>query len=775
MLKYRYTLRILLFCTILLCGITYTAKGQGSGHTTMCKLKQSANGKWLMGVPDSLLNRDLLFGARVISLTNADKAIAAGQMRYNPVVVQLVAKDNNILFTTTNVSDIAEDGSPLKEAVRRNTRDAVALLLPIVEFDDNLKWVNLSAVFDKPFPLVFPIATKNQTPVIENLSELYDAKAYLRNLEMKAVYQYDSPEEPFSAEIQYSLVLLSDKPMRQRYNDERVGYKTIKKRIYGDKKPVESAQYICRWRVEPRPEDVEAHKRGEIVECQKPIVVYVDSGVPKDWRSYVRQGIEDWNQAFEAIGFKNVIQTRELTPDIDSEDSRNICFRYIPLDLANANGALWNDPRTGEIVQADILFWQNVTDLLQTWRFVQTAAVDPKARPAELDNETMGEIIRYAVAHEMGHVLGLQHNMRSSYAYPVDSLRSPSFTQKYGTTASIMDYARFNYIAQPGDPEKGVKLIPPVLGPFDFLSIEYGYRIFYDTKNEKEEKPHLNKIFEEVGDDPMYLFSPLTIGTIPADPASQNDALGNDLRYGAELGIKNIQVITDNLADWTVVPDGNPLRMIKMYDAVRKHYFRLLSLSLSNIGGVHSYPMVEGKMQKPLEYIPKEKQAETLRFILGELQRTGTVLETEQIKNYLGSQSKTIMTEQTELLDRLFSSTIFTRLIEQEASNINGYKLSEFFSDSSAKIFMPSGKKLSIYEQAIQLYYVNRLKQLTEELSTKEKHSPEEMLISSYAQSELLDLKNKISSKKDAHSKTLLSIINSCGSKSACTVQNKVK
>ena len=192
-----------------------------------------------------------------------------------------------------------------------------------------------------------------------------------------------------------------------------------------------------------------------MVEPARPIVFYFDPATPALIKKYARLGMLDWNKAFEAIGFKNVIQVRDFPgKDFNSEDLTVSCFRYIPTEEANAAGRIWTDPRSGEIIQADILWYHNVVRLLQEWRFIQTAAADPSVRNKELSEEVMGELIRYAVAHETGHALGMKHNMRASFAYPVDSLRSPSFTQKYGTTASIMDYARNNYVAQPGDLER---------------------------------------------------------------------------------------------------------------------------------------------------------------------------------------------------------------------------------------------------------------------------------------------------------------------------------
>ncbi|MFR7877320.1 MAG: zinc-dependent metalloprotease [Butyricimonas paravirosa] len=263
---------------------------------------------------------------------------------------------------------------------------------------------------------------------------------------------------------------------------------------------------------------------------------------------------------------------RDFPGRFNSEDLTVSCFRYIPTEEANAAGRVWTDPRSGEIIQADILWYHNVVRLLQEWRFIQTAAADPRARNKELSEEIMGELIRYAVAHETGHTLGMKHNMRASFAYPVDSLRSPSFTRKYGTTASIMDYARNNYVAQPGDFERGVKMTPPILGPFDYFSVQWAYTPIFDVKTPEEELPVLDRMFREKGHDPLYLYANMAMGPVVPDPSGQSDMLGDDLLKSSTYGILNLRYIMSHLIDWCSDKGGSYDRMIEMYDAGVKQF-----------------------------------------------------------------------------------------------------------------------------------------------------------------------------------------------------------
>jgi hypothetical protein len=516
-------------------------------------------------------------------------------------------------------------------------------------------------------------------------------------------------------------VLLSKEPYRVRYSDERIGYSAENRRIFESGKASSSVKFINRWRIEPKAEDLVKYIKGELVQPQKQIVFYVDTVMPEKWRGYVRDAIESWNMAFEKIGFKNVIKAIDFprSKNFDPDDIRNNCFRYVTSADANAQGPQWIDPRSGEIIQGDIMWWHNVIELLQTWRFVQTAAADSEARKKELSDAIMGDAIRYAVAHEMGHVLGLQHNMRASFAIPTDSLRSATFTQKYGTTASIMDYSRNNYVAQPGDKEKGVALTPPRLGLHDYFSIQWGYQPIFDAAKPEDELSTLNKWFLEKRNDPFYIYGGTAVSAVVPDPSAQSDALGNDLIKSAQYGIANIKLTTKNLVKWTMSEGDNTDLLQKRWEGLMKLYFRISNLTLSYLGGAYEFKGVYG--QYPTNFVPVEsvKQKETIRFIISEMTNCDW-LNNREIVQLTGTTTDEITKWQSGVIGNMLGNFILSRIVANQALYTqNAYTLNEYFNDVDTQIWNQTAKsQLTNYDRHIQITYVDKLCGLVEPLFT---------------------------------------------------------
>ena len=693
-------------------------------HKGMFTIYEARNGNFYFEIPDSMLQRAMLFGSRVSEISDNNK-ISAGQRRTNPVLIHFSVREKTLLMHKPTGSAIAAPNDPIAVALDRNNRVPAVMSFDIAARTKTGSLVDVTKLFSSEVDLVFPAGAGNTGRLDPKASYIVAMKSFPGNVEIKSHYNYTGGREPFSITINYSFILLTREPMRPRLNDERIGFSSENKRIFESGKPYTGAQFIDRWRIEPGPEDIEKHRRGEKVMPAKPIVFYVDTIMPEQWRRYVKMGIEDWNTAFEKIGFRNTIKAEDFPRDknFDPDDSRYNCFRYVASIDANAQGPQWIDPRSGEIIQGDIIWWHNVIDLLQTWRFVQTAAADPEARNKVLSDELMGESIRYAVAHEMGHVLGLQHNMRASYAYPTDSLRSATFTQQYGTTASIMDYARNNYIAQPGDKEKGVRMTPPVLGPHDFYSIKIGYQPIYEAKSYTDELPVINRWFTEKGTDPVYQFGSTTVSPIIPDPSAQADALGNDLLKSADYGISNLKHITKNLAEWTLEEGDSYDLLRKRFDAVLRLHSRLTTLPLSYLGGVYTFNGTHGQYPQREKQVEKSKQQETLKRTLQALTDYQWLMNPE-LSSYLGSTTKQITDWQSTVINHLLGNFITSRIAENyQVPATDSYSPQEYLSDLDKAIWDATVKKgASDLERHIQLAYLERLCALVRPVShTSEK------------------------------------------------------
>jgi len=579
----------------------------------------SADNTYLFEVPDTLINREMLMVTRIAKTANG---IGFGGGKTNTQVLRWQRKGKKILLRVVSHNVVADTILPVHEAVVNSNFEPVLFSFPIKAFnkDTTAVVIDATSLFSTDVkPLGFPqfYRTRYKISRMDKTRSYIDrVSSYPENIEVRHVKTYFAGKPPsngsvgsISVEMSNSMILLPKVPMKRRYFDERVGWFARGQVDYGlEDQRSKTVTYLDRWRLEVKDEDLDKFKAGELVEPKKQIVYYVDRATPEVWRPYIKQGIEDWQVAFEAAGFKNAIiakdpPSKEEDPDWSPEDVRYSVVRYLASPIPNANGPHVSDPRSGEILESDINWYHNVMSLLRNWFFIQTAAINPEAQTIEFKDEVMGRLIRFVSSHEVGHTLGLPHNMGSSAAYPVDSLRSASFTKKFGTAPSIMDYARFNYIAQPED--KGVALMPDI-GPYDKHAIEWGYRPILD-KTAKDEKETLNKWILDRADNPIYRFGHQQAGGV-VDPSSQTEDLGDDAIKASTYGIKNLQRILPNIEKWTTKDGENYDEMATMYGQVLSQFNRYMGHVTANIGGVYEYYKTSNQEGAVYSHVAKSHQ-----------------------------------------------------------------------------------------------------------------------------------------------------------------------
>ena len=680
--------------------------------------------KYFYEIPDSLLEREMLMVTRI---SKTASGIGFGGGKQNTQVLRWQKNGKKVLLRVVSHSVVAADSLPVYEAVVNSNFEPVLYTFPIKAFskDSTATVIDVTDLFTKDVKaLGFPDRRRKQYKISRleaDKSFINKIKSYPLNIESRHVKTYGAGAPPsnsstgsISLEMSNSMILLPKDPMKRRMFDQRVGWFARGQVDYGlEAQKSKTVRYLDRWRLEVKDEDIEKFENGELVEPKKQIVYYIDRATPKQWRKYIKQGIEDWQVAFEAAGFKNAIiakdpPTKEEDPDWSPEDVRYSVVRYLASPIPNANGPHVSDPRSGEILESDINWYHNVMTLLQNWFFVQTAAINPDARTTEFKDEVMGRLIRFVSSHEVGHTLGLPHNMGSSVAYPVDSLRSASFTKKFGTASSIMDYARFNYVAQPGD--EGVALMPNI-GIYDKYSINWGYRPILN-KSSKEEKETLDSWILAHAGDPTYRFGRQQSGVI--DPSSQTEDLGDDAIKASLYGIANLKRIVPNLIEWTAEDGKDYSDLQSLYGQVLGQYNRYMGHVSSNIGGVYEHYKTYDQDGAVYTHVDKSHQKKAMNFVQQELFKTPTWLIDSNIFNKVESAGSVerLRRAQVRALNNILDFGRMARVIENETLNgNNAYTLINMMRDLRRGIWseLPSGRKIDTYRRNLQRAYIERL------------------------------------------------------------------
>ncbi len=597
------------------------------------------NNRIYFEMPIDLMEREMLIGSTISKISDNSHAVI-GSKPFSPLHVKFSKTDTHVQLREVNLGFIADKGLKQKD-IQANSR-----IPSILENSEILAYTpdSTAVVFDMtkffvgnnkkmyPFDDVALIGRVKRREVFKPQNSYpIGVKAFKDNVTITSMLSYSytlslangaviAKDRPFSAEMTRSIVLLDKEPYRPRLADYRIGiFNSAREMLASKAQTSRYVRYARRWDIQPK--DTAAYRLGKLVEPVKPIVFYMDNTFPKQWVPYIKEGVMQWNELFQEIGFKNVIQvkpfpTKEEDPEFDPDNIKYSCIRYAPSNFQNAMGPYWVDPRSGEIITASVYVYHDVVKLLRHWLFIQTAQADKNVRTVNPSEKDLGDALRYVIAHEVGHCLGFMHNMIASNSIPVESLRSPEFTQKYGTTHSIMDYARFNYVAQPGDKERGVKLTPPRFGVYDKYLVRWNYTPIFDAKTiEDEAKITSQWITDALAKSDNYRYGKQQFVDI-LDPRSQSEDLGDNAVKASDYGIKNLKYIAKNLDAWITTDDDDFSFRRSIYGGIIDQLFMYIRHVANNVGGYQSNEVKSQDKMPRYAPLSTERQREALNFLI---------------------------------------------------------------------------------------------------------------------------------------------------------------
>ncbi|MGB3005712.1 MAG: zinc-dependent metalloprotease [Chitinophagaceae bacterium] len=694
--------------------------------------------KYFYEIPDSLLKREILVINRVSKAPSGTRTGAlsyAGDQVGQNVVWFEKGPNNKLFLRTISFAEYAKDStSPMFTSLSNSNIQPIAASFDIKAFskDSAGSVIDMTDFINGDNDVLYLNSGVKSAarvgPVQTDKSYIVEVKSFPINVEVVAVKTYARAATPgatvgmgsqggnITMELNSSMVLLPKSPMQARYFDQRVGYFAVGYTDF-DLNPqgIKNISMIKRWRLEPKEEDMEKYKRGELVEPKKPIIFYIDPATPAKWIPYLMQGVSDWQTAFEKAGFKNAIfgkraPTKEENPEWSLEDARYSAIVYKPSTIPNASGPSISDPRSGEIMESHINWYHNVMLILRNWYMIQAGPNDARARKMIFDDELMGQLIRFVSSHEVGHTLGLRHNFGSSSTVPVENLRNKAWVEANGHTPSIMDYARFNYVAQPEDniSDKGIF---PKIGDYDDWAIEWGYRRFLQYKSPDEEKAQLNKwVIEKLKNKRLWFGDGETNRD---DPRNLTEQVGDDAIKGSFYGIKNLQRIVPNLMEWTKEPNETYDGLSTMYNEVLSQFNRYNNHVVSLVGGNMKTPKTVEESGPVFELVPEAKQREAVEHLNKNLFTTPTWIISQPILDKIGGSAlPKIGVLQDGILSSLLNTQTLSELVDAEAAVGNkAYQVIELLTDLKKGIWteLSARKPIDIYRRQLQKSYVSKI------------------------------------------------------------------
>jgi hypothetical protein len=629
-------------------------------------------------IPDSLVDRDLLLVSRIAQAPANLGAFIVGGSKVGEQVVRWQRIGDRMLLRKRSYASVAADSLPIARSVEVSAFEPILMAFGVetTHPETGSLVVKVNDLFETDVPAISGLSQARRTRFkVSGLDRdrtfVDSVSSFPLNVNVRHTLTYAAKEPPsdsnagtISMQMFQSMVLLPTVTMRPRTADPRVGYLTVQQVDYGsDELAADTRRYIQRWPLVPT--DPEAYARGEIVEPVKSITFYVDPATPERWRPFVRAGIEDWQAAFESAGFRNAIVARDPSSiaDFDAEDVRFSTVRYAASTTRNALGPRVVDPRSGEIIESDIIWFHNHLRSYRNRLMVETGAANPGARSLTQPDELIGETLRQVIAHEVGHALGFPHNMTASSSFPVDSLRSPTFTSRYGVAPSIMDYARQNYVAQPGD---RVTRFVRKIGPYDHYAVEWGYRLFSGLDSEAEEAL-LNEWIRARAGDPMYRFAP-SQGSDPVDPRTQTEDIGDDPVAAGTYAVANLKRVVARLISWTARPGRGYDDLAELYSELLSAWSRYMRHVQAVVGGVYMTAKTADQPGPVFEAVPRAKQQAAVRFLIENVFLTPTWLQDRQILSRIDDDGTVtrISQLQVSLLNSLLAEGRLGRLAEAE-------------------------------------------------------------------------------------------------------------